>query len=86
MHQAPEGQIPYVIVVIEFQSNSSTDLFVFSRVCSFKVRDDDEWWILPIVLFLVKALQAGLVNWHVANLEIQDYSLFSPDSDRFWAM
>ncbi|XP_051212962.1 uncharacterized protein [Lolium perenne] len=57
-----------------------------SSTRSFKVRDDDEWWILPIVLFLVKALQAGLVNWHVANLEIQDYSLFSPDPDRFWTM
>uniref|UniRef100_A0A0A9GCL7 Uncharacterized protein n=1 Tax=Arundo donax TaxID=35708 RepID=A0A0A9GCL7_ARUDO len=49
-------------------------------------REDNEWWILPTILFLVKSLQAGLVNWHVANLEIQDYSLFSPDPDRFWAM
>lgn len=53
---------------------------------SFKSREDNEWWILPTILFLIKSLQAGLVNWHVANLEIQDYSLFSPDPDRFWAM
>lgn len=57
-----------------------------SSTRSFKGRDDNEWWILPIVLFLVKSLQAGLVNWHLANLEIQDYSLFSLDPDRFWAM
>ncbi|XP_037475233.1 uncharacterized protein LOC119352753 [Triticum dicoccoides] len=53
---------------------------------SFKGRDDDGWWILPVVLFVVKSLQAGLVNWHIANLEIQDHSLFSPDPDRFWTM
>jgi hypothetical protein len=53
---------------------------------SFKSREDNEWWILPIILFLIKSLQAGLVNLHVANLEIQDYTLFSPDPDRFWAM
>uniref|UniRef100_A0A0E0P5I5 DUF8003 domain-containing protein n=1 Tax=Oryza rufipogon TaxID=4529 RepID=A0A0E0P5I5_ORYRU len=53
---------------------------------SFKSREDNEWWILPIILFVVKSLQAGFVNWHLANLEIQDYSLFSPDPDRFWAM
>jgi hypothetical protein len=53
---------------------------------SFKSREDNEWWILPAILFLIKSVQAGLVNWHVANLEIQDYTLFSPDPDRFWAM
>ncbi|CAL5028567.1 unnamed protein product [Urochloa decumbens] len=53
---------------------------------SFKSREDNEWWILPTILFLIKSLQAGLVNWHVANLEFQDYTLFSPDPDRFWAM
>ncbi|XBI97770.1 hypothetical protein VPH35_018089 [Triticum aestivum] len=57
-----------------------------SNTKSFKGRDDDGWWILPVVLFVVKSLQAGLVNWHIANLEIQDHSLFSPDPDRFWTM
>lgn len=56
-----------------------------SHTKGFKSREDNEWWILPLALFLVKSLQAGLVNWHVANLEIQDYSLFSLDPDRFWA-
>ena len=62
------------------------DIFVLCHLFSFKSREDNEWWILPIILFLIKSLQAGLVNWHVANLEIQDYTLFSPDPDRFWAM
>uniref|UniRef100_A0ACD5V1E2 Uncharacterized protein n=2 Tax=Avena sativa TaxID=4498 RepID=A0ACD5V1E2_AVESA len=57
-----------------------------SSTRSFKGKDDNEWWILPIVLLLVKSLQAALVNWHVANLEIQEYSLFSLDPDKFWAM
>ena len=62
------------------------DIFVLCHLFSFKSREDNEWWILPIILFLIKSLQAGLVNWHVANFEIQDYTLFSPDPDRFWAM
>ena len=49
-------------------------------------REDNEWWVLPTILLLVKSLQAGLVNWHIANLEIQDLSLFSPDPEKFWAM
>ncbi|TVU07382.1 hypothetical protein EJB05_47435, partial [Eragrostis curvula] len=57
-----------------------------SNTKSFKSREDNDWWVLPAILFLVKSLQAGLVNLHVANLEIQDYSLFSPDLDSFWAI
>ncbi|OAY65947.1 hypothetical protein ACMD2_10227 [Ananas comosus] len=57
-----------------------------SEMTSNLIREDNEWWILPIVLLLVKSLQAGLVNWHVANIEIQDLSLFSPNPDKFWAM
>ncbi|WZY86238.1 hypothetical protein YC2023_032622 [Brassica napus] len=46
--------------------------------------DENEWWIFPVALFLCKVLQSQLVNWHVANLEIQDYSLYSDDSELFW--
>ncbi|KAL0726439.1 hypothetical protein Bca4012_022532 [Brassica carinata] len=46
--------------------------------------DENEWWIFPGALFLCKVLQSQLVNWHVANLEIQDYSLYSDDSELFW--
>jgi hypothetical protein len=48
-------------------------------------RDDDKWWLLPTILLLFKSIQARFVNWHIANLEIEDISLFCPDPDTFWA-
>ncbi|XVF52441.1 hypothetical protein PTKIN_Ptkin05aG0018300 [Pterospermum kingtungense] len=48
-------------------------------------REDDKWWILPTILLLLKSIQARFVDWHIGNLEIQDFSLFSPDPDAFWA-
>ncbi|KAJ6942922.1 hypothetical protein NC652_008658 [Populus alba x Populus x berolinensis] len=48
-------------------------------------REDDKWWLLPTVLLLFKSVQARFVDWHIANLEIQDFSLFCPDPDAFWA-
>lgn len=48
-------------------------------------REDDKWWLFPTILLLFKSVQARFVDWHVANLEVQDFSLFSPDPDTFWA-
>ncbi|KAL1354456.1 uncharacterized protein [Arachis hypogaea] len=48
-------------------------------------REDDKCWLLPVILFLFKSIQARFVNWHIANTEIQDFSLFCPDPDAFWA-
>ncbi|GER45886.1 glycine-rich protein [Striga asiatica] len=48
-------------------------------------REDDKWWLLPTILLLFKAAQARLVDWNIANLEVKDFSLFSPDPDTFWA-
>ncbi|CAI9095531.1 OLC1v1031512C1 [Oldenlandia corymbosa var. corymbosa] len=47
--------------------------------------DDNEWWLLPTILLIFKVIEARLVDWHIANLEIRDFSLFSPDPDTFWA-
>ncbi|CAM8901135.1 unnamed protein product [Rhodiola kirilowii] len=47
--------------------------------------EDDKWWMLPTILLLLKSMQARLVDWHIANMEVQDISLFSPDPDAFWA-
>nr|DAD18250.1 TPA_asm: hypothetical protein HUJ06_019713 [Nelumbo nucifera] len=47
-------------------------------------REDDKWWILPTFLLLVKSIQARFVDWHIANLEIEDFSLFSRDPESFW--
>ncbi|KAM1224466.1 hypothetical protein ACFX2G_044316 [Malus domestica] len=46
--------------------------------------DESEWWIFPAGLLLCKVFQSQLVNWHVANLEIQDRSLYSNDFELFW--
>ncbi|KAG9132416.1 hypothetical protein Leryth_008352 [Lithospermum erythrorhizon] len=46
--------------------------------------DESEWWIFPFGLVLCKCIQSQLVNWHVANLEIQDRSLYSNDPELFW--
>lgn len=47
-------------------------------------RDESEWWMLPSGLVLCKTVQARLIDWHVANQEIQDYSLYSNDAEVFW--
>ncbi|GAV56979.1 hypothetical protein CFOL_v3_00518 [Cephalotus follicularis] len=46
--------------------------------------DESEWWIFPAGLVLCKSFQSQLINWHVANLEIQDRSLYSNDFELFW--
>ncbi|KAK8597538.1 hypothetical protein V6N13_094942 [Hibiscus sabdariffa] len=46
--------------------------------------DESEWWIFPAGLVLCKLLQSQLTNWHVANLEIKDRSLYSSDFEVFW--
>ncbi|CAH1453086.1 unnamed protein product [Lactuca virosa] len=47
--------------------------------------EDDDWWLLPMLLMVLKVIQARFVDWHIANLEIEDFSLFCPDPDTFWA-
>ncbi|KAK1417918.1 hypothetical protein QVD17_27054 [Tagetes erecta] len=46
--------------------------------------EESEWWIFPAALVLCKCIQSCLVNWHIANLEIQDRSLYSNDVVAFW--
>ncbi|KAL5558615.1 hypothetical protein UlMin_034826 [Ulmus minor] len=46
--------------------------------------DESEWWIFPTGLVVCKFFQSKLINWHVANLEIQDRSLYSNDFELFW--
>ncbi|ONK80989.1 uncharacterized protein A4U43_C01F24020 [Asparagus officinalis] len=46
--------------------------------------DESGWWLFPTSLLLCKCIQARLVDWHVANLEIQDRSLYSKDPNTFW--
>ncbi|KAI7726081.1 hypothetical protein M8C21_019815, partial [Ambrosia artemisiifolia] len=46
--------------------------------------EESEWWIFPVALVLCKCIQSIFINWHIANLEIQDRSLYSSDTDMFW--
>ncbi|XP_008805792.1 uncharacterized protein LOC103718651 [Phoenix dactylifera] len=46
--------------------------------------DESGWWLFPTGLVVCKCIQARLVDWHVANLEIQDRSLYSNDPNVFW--
>ncbi|KAL0015634.1 hypothetical protein SO802_002703 [Lithocarpus litseifolius] len=46
--------------------------------------DESEWWMLPCGLVLCKIIQARLIDCHVANQEIQDFSLYSSDPEVFW--
>ncbi|KAJ0770297.1 hypothetical protein HanPI659440_Chr07g0255661 [Helianthus annuus] len=46
--------------------------------------EESEWWIFPVALVLCKCIQSIFINWHIANLEIQDRSLYSGDTDMFW--
>lgn len=47
--------------------------------------EDDDWWLLPTLLMLLKVIQARIVDCHIANLEVEDFSLFCPHPDTFWA-
>ncbi|KAL8552848.1 hypothetical protein ACS0TY_001507 [Phlomoides rotata] len=69
------GMINYVITSVDSPADANV----------WHSREDDKWWLLPSILMLIKAVQARLVDWNIANLEVIDFSLFTPDPDTFWA-
>lgn len=46
--------------------------------------EESGWWLFPTTLLLCKCVQAPMVDWHIANLEIQDRTLYSKDPAKFW--
>ncbi|XP_047328545.1 uncharacterized protein LOC124931994 [Impatiens glandulifera] len=46
--------------------------------------DESGWWMLPCGLALCKVIQVNLINFHVANLEIRDTTLYSKNPQVFW--
>eukprot|EP01018_Ginkgo_biloba_P032513 Gb_27769 [translate_table: standard] len=46
--------------------------------------EESGWWLFPTALLLCKCIQAPMVDWHIANLEIQDRTLYSNDPSKFW--
>ncbi|KAL0748737.1 hypothetical protein Bca101_030739 [Brassica carinata] len=69
-----------VIHSVFFSDNPSDKTNIWNAI-----RDDDKWWVLPTMLLLLKWIQARFLDWHVANLEVSDFSLLCPDPDTFWA-
>ncbi|CAH9098571.1 unnamed protein product [Cuscuta europaea] len=70
-------------VHFESQSSSATKKLLNIQSWNFS-KDETGWWMLPLGLGLIKTAQAKLINYHVANLEIQDRTLYSNDPDVFW--
>ncbi|KAI4369970.1 hypothetical protein MLD38_018359 [Melastoma candidum] len=75
--------VAFVCGVIHYVS-FSFHLANKAKTWSIKI-DDYEWWLLPTILILFKSLQARLVDWHIANLEVQDFTLYCSDPEIFWA-
>ncbi|KAF2538046.1 hypothetical protein F2Q68_00020260, partial [Brassica cretica] len=70
-----------VIHSVFFSDNPSDKTNIWNAIRD----DDDKWWVLPTMLLLLKWIQARFLDWHVANLEVSDFSLLCPDPDTFWA-
>ncbi|XP_070030537.1 uncharacterized protein LOC107788264 isoform X2 [Nicotiana tabacum] len=75
--------VAFICGFVHFHSQSSTKRHPNFQSWNFSM-DDSGWWMLPTGLLLFKVAQAKLINYHVANLEIQDRTLYSNDPDVFW--
>lgn len=54
-------------------------------ICAFNFTvEESGWWLFPSVLFVCKIIQARMLDRHIANLEIQDRTLYSKDPAKFW--
>ncbi|KAK9715457.1 hypothetical protein RND81_06G166800 [Saponaria officinalis] len=47
-------------------------------------REENEWWLLPSGLLICKLLEARFIDYHIANQEISDLTLYSKDPDLLW--
>ncbi|XP_057477166.1 uncharacterized protein LOC130764890 isoform X1 [Actinidia eriantha] len=74
--------VAFICGFIRFNSQSSKKVPNF-QPWNFSM-EESEWWIFPVGLVLCKCIQSRLINWHVANLEIQDRSLYSNNFELFW--
>ncbi|CAK9181652.1 unnamed protein product [Ilex paraguariensis] len=72
--------VAFICGYIHYSNQSSTKLTAFEPWNM----DESEWWIFPLALVFCKCIQSRFINWHVANLEIQDRSLYSKDFELFW--
>ncbi|XP_010321128.2 uncharacterized protein [Solanum lycopersicum] len=75
--------VAFICGSVHFHSQSSAKRHPNFQSWNFSM-DDSGWWMLPTGLLLFKTAQASLINYHIANLEIQDRTLYSNDPDVFW--
>lgn len=75
--------VAFLCGYIHYNSQSSSSKR-HPSIQPWNIMDENEWWIFPAGLVLCKIFQSQLINWHVANLEIQDRSLYSNDFELFW--
>ncbi|KAF3793289.1 hypothetical protein EJ110_NYTH09664 [Nymphaea thermarum] len=75
--------VAFICGFLHYRSQSSSKKHPNFQPWNFSM-EENGWWMLPTCLVLCKCVQARLIDWHVANLEIQDRSLYSKDPNRFW--
>lgn len=72
------------IVPTDYNINERIPGVELTKFRSVTCREEESWWLFPALLVLVKAVQARMIDLHIANLEIQDRTLYSEDATRFW--
>ncbi|XP_073150662.1 uncharacterized protein [Henckelia pumila] len=74
--------VAFICGLVHFKAQSSKK-HPNSQSWNFSM-DESGWWMLPCGLIICKVIQARLIDLHVANLEIQDKTLYSNDPNVFW--
>ncbi|VFQ84696.1 unnamed protein product [Cuscuta campestris] len=72
--------VAFICGYVQYRTQSSKKLPYFQPLNM----GESVWWIFPFAMAVCKCIQSRLINWHVANLEIQDRSLYSNDPQLFW--
>ncbi|KAL8040499.1 hypothetical protein ABFX02_10G102100 [Erythranthe guttata] len=76
--------VAFICGLVHFKTQSSSSKkHQHYQTWNFSM-DESGWWMLPCGLILCKIVQARLIDCHVANLEIQDKTLYSSDPNVFW--
>ncbi|KAL5728944.1 hypothetical protein ACHQM5_001963 [Ranunculus cassubicifolius] len=75
--------VAFICGFIHYKIQSSPKQHPNFQPWSFSM-DESGWWMFPTGLLVCKCIQSRLINWHVANLEIQDRSLYSSNPTLFW--
>ncbi|KAL0308544.1 UNVERIFIED_CONTAM: hypothetical protein Sradi_5796700 [Sesamum radiatum] len=76
--------VAFICGIVHFKTHSSSsEKHATFQSWNFSM-DENGWWMLPCGLIFCKILQARLIDCHVANLEIQDKTLYSSEPNVFW--